>query len=314
MIPVIWTDNFRPGTARVIQRVLSKRPSSQPSLPRIAVFDQHIAVDEQQLSRYQRLVGLPTTSTLPPLFLQVYSLPMQLFLLGHDDFSMRVLGLVHLSNQVTQWRAIAAHEDLRVINYLTNLRPHKRGWVFDLCTEALSEGELVWRSTATSLSRAEHNQKASWQGLSLQLHDPVQQPLTLGDDLGRRYAKVSGDYNPIHLWPVTARLFGFNRQIMHGMWSKARCLAAVAEQRDLSRFHCRVDFKKPVSLPASVNINWQGQENGGQFSLTGSQETVHLLGEISDQLPDPVSVQSVHWAQMAQESPDCNGAPAIPFE
>ena len=46
-------------------------------------------------------------------------------------------------------------------------------------------------------------------------------------DIGRRYGAVSGDRNPIHLYPLTARLFGFRRAIAHGMWTKARCLAAL---------------------------------------------------------------------------------------
>src|SRR6266487_1403229 len=42
-------------------------------------------------------------------------------------------------------------------------------------------------------------------------------------DLGRRYAAVSGDRNPIHLYRLTAWLFGFRRPIAHGMWAAARC-------------------------------------------------------------------------------------------
>ena len=49
----------------------------------------------------------------------------------------------------------------------------------------------------------------------------------LPGDLGRRYAAVSGDRNPIHLYPLTAKALGFPRQIAHGMWSLARCVAAL---------------------------------------------------------------------------------------
>ena len=38
---------------------------------------------------------------------------------------------------------------------------------------------------------------------------------------------MSGDHNPIHLYPLTAKALGFRRQIAHGMWSLARCVAAV---------------------------------------------------------------------------------------
>ena len=50
-------------------------------------------------------------------------------------------------------------------------------------------------------------------------------------DIGRRYAGVSGDPNPIHMYAVTARLFGFKSAIAHGMWSYARVLAALGAQR-----------------------------------------------------------------------------------
>ena len=50
---------------------------------------------------------------------------------------------------------------------------------------------------------------------------------SLAKDLGRRYAAISGDYNPIHLGALSAKLFGFKQAIAHGMWSKARCLAAL---------------------------------------------------------------------------------------
>ena len=49
-------------------------------------------------------------------------------------------------------------------------------------------------------------------------------------DLGRRYGSVSGDLNPIHLSDPTAKLFGFPRAIAHGMWTKARCLAALHDR------------------------------------------------------------------------------------
>lgn len=43
------------------------------------------------------------------------------------------------------------------------------------------------------------------------------QEWSLASDLGRRYARVSGDINPIHLHALSARAFGFRRAIAHGM-------------------------------------------------------------------------------------------------
>ena len=57
----------------------------------------------------------------------------------------------------------------------------------------------------------------------------------LAPDLGRRYAAVSGDFNPIHLSPATSRLFGFRRPIIHGMWTHARALAGLGRVPDAYR-------------------------------------------------------------------------------
>ena len=73
-------------------------------------------------------------------------------------------------------------------------------------------------------------------------------------DLGRRYGWVSGDLNPIHVHPLSARLFGFRRAIAHGMWTKARCLAALGPQLGGrgQGYTVEVVFRKPILLPATV--------------------------------------------------------------
>ncbi|MYQ53488.1 MULTISPECIES: MaoC/PaaZ C-terminal domain-containing protein, partial [unclassified Streptomyces] len=127
----------------------------------------------------------------------------------------------------------------------------------------------------------------------------------LPGDLGRRYGAVSGDRNPIHLHPLTARLFGFPRHLAHGMWTVARCLAeaetgagprtgtgtgAWAETgtgadarpetgtgaRDRARIRSvRAEFKAPVLLPATVTY----AAAGDAFLLRGG-DRVHLTGTV----------------------------------
>jgi acyl dehydratase len=93
---------------------------------------------------------------------------------------------------------------------------------------------------------------------------------------------VSGDYNPIHLHPLTARAFGFRRPIAHGMWSLARCLAAV-ENRLPDAVTVDVSFRKPILLPGSVAFGVSrtstAQEDGLIFALTApASGAAHLLG------------------------------------
>ena len=48
-------------------------------------------------------------------------------------------------------------------------------------------------------------------------------------------------------------MFGFPSAIAHGMWTKARCLAAL-EPRLPDAFTVDVAFKKPILLPGKVEF------------------------------------------------------------
>ncbi|WP_457519052.1 MaoC/PaaZ C-terminal domain-containing protein [Streptomyces sp. TE33382] len=99
----------------------------------------------------------------------------------------------------------------------------------------------------------------------------------LPGDLGRRYGAASGDRNPIHLYPLTARLFGFPRAIAHGMWTVARCLAEAGEPERIR--HVRAGFRAPVLLPATVT--YAADAAGGAFELRDGGGRLHLTGTIT---------------------------------
>ena len=97
-------------------------------------------------------------------------------------------------------------------------------------------------------------------------------------DTGRRYARVAGDYNPIHLYAVTARLFGFPRAIAHGLWNKARSLAALHAHLPQAGYAVDVRFQKPVLLPTHVALQASEPGASGQFRLIGEGDTPHMAG------------------------------------
>ncbi|HEY2044584.1 MAG TPA: MaoC/PaaZ C-terminal domain-containing protein [Jatrophihabitans sp.] len=99
-------------------------------------------------------------------------------------------------------------------------------------------------------------------------------------DTGRRYAAVSGDRNPIHLHGLTAKAFGFKGAIAHGMWLKARTLAAF-EGRLADAFTVDVSFKTPVFLPATVQMSSTQQDEQWVFEVHDPRSgRPHLTGEI----------------------------------
>ena len=98
-------------------------------------------------------------------------------------------------------------------------------------------------------------------------------------DIGRRYARVSGDYNPIHLSALTAKLFGFPQAIAHGLWNKAHTLADLGEHLPAANIEIAVEFRKPVRLPSEVRLLASAAGSSGELVLKGSGDIEHMVGK-----------------------------------
>lgn len=85
--------------------------------------------------------------------------------------------------------------------------------------------------------------------------------------------------NPIHLSPLSARLFGYPRAIAHGMWSLARCAALLEPQLAGSPTRLDAAFKQPLFLPGRIALKHQAGAQGIDFSLLSrNADKVHLVG------------------------------------
>ncbi len=237
-----------------VKAVLTGRgKSGRGPLPDTTLEIADIAVDRDHLATYQGVCGWSVSDILPHTYPQVLGLPLQMSLMARGEFPLPLVGLVHLENVITVHRRLTADDALTIAVHAENLRPHPKGMVVDLVTEVDSEGERVWEGCSTYLARGRSNPDATW---SERVPMPTGVPAArwrLPGDLGRTYASVSGDVNPIHLYPLTAKAMGFPRAIAHGMWTYPRTLAALGPAVDgPSTSH--VWFGKPVLLPGSVEL------------------------------------------------------------
>ena len=262
----------------------------RPDVPDTTLVLEGVSVNRERLSFYDRVCGFPLRDQLPCTFPHVLAFPLHLELMTTPAFPFPALGLVHIQNRIVQHRPITAGEALSLRVWATPLEPHPRGTQFALRSEARVGEELVWEESATILKRGSSSGGASPEqapGTSGGAEDPSpgELPVTatwrLPGDLGRRYGSVSGDMNPIHIHPMTARLFGFPTAIAHGMWTEARCLAALGPHLP-ERFTVEVAFRKPILLPATVEFSERRDARGIRFGVRGAGKgTRHLDGRVS---------------------------------
>jgi acyl dehydratase len=245
-------------------------------IPDLALTLNDVSVDRDRLAAYCRVCGFSLSSILPPTYPHVLAFPLHLALMTDGSFPFPAIGLVHIANELTQHRPISDSEPLSLRVWATPVEPHPRGKQFSIRTEASVGGEVVWEEVSTNLRRGGGSGSGGSERAERE-HPPATATWRLPGDLGRRYASVSGDMNPIHVHPLTARLFGFPSAIAHGMWTKARCLAAL-QSRLADGFTVKVSFRKPILLPATVEF----AEGGEQFEVRDAKKgTPHLDGTVT---------------------------------
>ena len=269
-------------------------PGRGKEIPEIELVLSGVQADPEQVAAYAKVCGFALRDHLPPTYPHVLAFPLHMAVMADGSFPFGAVGLVHVENQIVQRRRIAIGEQLTIRVQPTALQPHSKGRTFSLLTKVSADGEEVWESTSTMLRRggssvdtpSENNQVHHGSGEipgNDDAHAGSARPggeWKLDGDLGRRYAAVSGDRNPIHMHSLSAKALGFPRAIAHGMWTKARCLAAL-ESRLPDAFQVDVRFRKPILLPGRVEFSSGGENDEIAFAVRDAKrDTPHLDGRI----------------------------------
>lgn len=253
------------------------------SVPAVDLRLEGLRIDRVDLTAYQRLCGFTADDRLPHTYPHVLGFGLQASLMSRPDFPMPMVGLVHVENAITVHRPLTADDVLDLTVRAQRLRAHPKGRTVDLVTEVEVAGERVWEGVSTYLARGNGDPETAGSAPSPALPQgfPVAQ-WSLGGDLGRRYAAVSGDVNPIHLTSLTARAMGFPGAIAHGMWSYARVLGALGHKA-AGAGTSHVWFRKPIVLPSKVDLvvaQGTAEEDGAIIAglrSTRRPETEHVV-------------------------------------
>jgi acyl dehydratase len=242
-----------------------------------------VETDRARLADYDRVCGFGIGDTLPPTYPHMLAFPLHLALMTDGSFPFPAIGLVHIANRIVQHRPIKASERVSLRVWAAGLEPHPRGTQFSIHSEARIGDELVWEEVSTNLRRGPSHGSDDTQaenGPPSAIDLPATATWRLRGDLGRRYGSVSGDLNPIHVHPLTARLFGFPSAIAHGMWTKARCLAALGPELPAA-FAVEVAFKRPILLPSTVQFAEAHQAGQIRFGVRSEENKPHLDGLVT---------------------------------
>jgi hypothetical protein len=268
------------GAGRAALGRLPLLGGGEARLPEVELRLRDVEVERGRLAHYNRVCGFRLRDELPPTFPHLLAFPLSMQIMTGGSFPFPVVGMVHIRNRITQDRPIRVDEPLDVRVRCEDLRPHDKGTQFDVVAEVEALGEPVWRSWSTYLHRGGGGGSSGRNGGESRSDTPRPSAIwEVPGDIGRRYASVSGDANPIHLHSLSSRLLGMGRPIAHGMWLKARCLAAL---EGVLPGACAIDvrFKVPLPIPGKVGFSSWAEGEGRGFAVHDRKgEKPHLTGE-----------------------------------
>ncbi len=225
--------------------------------------------------------GLPLTF---PETLFIYPLSV---LATSKFFPLSPLGLIHIGQSISQYKPLTEEMSLNVSCRTSEIWQVDRGILLKISLQAMVNGECVWEGVTELISRAKYTIKKR-KCREKNSIDKETQPVAFFrvlDNTGRQYAKASGDYNPHHLYPATAKFLGYRRAIAHGMWSLARCIAEIEKNKPME-FPCSIHtfFKLPIFMPADVALYYEIEtDHTAHFSLRDVKQGLpHVTGQIDN--------------------------------
>lgn len=277
-----------PAYARVL---LGRKPYSAPDgtvIDPVELEVREVALSPAHIRRYREVCAVPASVTgLPPAYLHVLAMPlhMQLFVVKH--FPVKVLGLIHLRNTIRVLAPVDERAPLRLRVYFDTMRLTEAGQEYDFTTSYEQDGRVVWEEISTMFARGTSNAKEG--GSKRPVIERSNHPengvttdtLEIAEDTGWRYARVSGDFNPIHLTARTAQMFGFKQAVAHGMWSMGRCLASAAPHIPNVQIQIDTQFKLPVYIPSQALARTWAVSGGADISMcTMKGDRLHLSMQV----------------------------------
>lgn len=275
-----------PSLVRGFGRMLLAR---KPGLEQGAVplVEAHLAgarIDRRQLRAYCDLCGFADRERAPVTFPQILATAVAIELLLAKEFPFSPLGIVHIGSTMSEQRPLTPADELDVTCRVEGHRDTRQGKLLALETIIEVAGKPLWQSSNEVLVRGRTKARRQRRRPS----EPV--PPAPGARVatwhvpagqGRKYARVSGDYNPIHLSALSARLFGFRRAIAHGLWTLARSIAEIGSDLPAHPFRVEAEFKRPLLLPAEVRFACTLEEAEVSWDVRSHDGSVpYLIGRV----------------------------------
>jgi acyl dehydratase len=232
-------------------------------------------IDRRELDDFLRLTGLRGGDSVPLLYFQAAAFPLQMALVTHPAFPLPIWGALQIRNHLLQHRPIDADAAFDLQTRVAGQRMLEKGAEADLHTTVHAGGTLLWEGLTTFYYRGRHGAPGAPSPLASapEVGDAVLARWHAASGAGRRFARLTGDYNGIHLFPWYARMLGFQRAFHHPQLVLGQCMAHLPAADAASAQRLDAWFKGPVYYETDVALRASIEAGGARFALVPSGES-----------------------------------------
>lgn len=230
------------------------------------------AISTRTMNAFRELYQLDSEHSLPISFAFIAGFKPMMKALGHKNFAFSPIGMIHLSAEFNQHQPIDYTAPYHVVIKVKQNRRHPLGKLVQL-EEQFYQHEQCCLTNKNILLKKLRSIDSVKKIPEMTFSQP--RNINIDQHTARKYAKISYDYNPIHISNRLAKLFGMPAAVIHGM--HLAHLLLVNKNITASRF--KIEFKKPCLLPSTVGFDQQNQ----QYQVFSGESDLHLICKLLNQ-------------------------------
>lgn len=230
--------------------------------------------NQNNLSEYKSLLAYKSQGV-PLTYLYLLAQKAQIALMLDKKFIYPLIGMVHMDNEMELLKQVSDQKAIELsVSSGQFFNEEKNRAEVNFLVIFKQDGEKVAlcksKYLAMSGKRPKSDKKAENEVSNTDFTQISANKFKVSD--ARTYARVSGDYNLIHLSPLLAKLFGFRSSLLHGMYMNGLMASQIINHtnKDLKKIY--VQFKKPLLLPNEIqSFIAPKDEKSGELKVISSK-------------------------------------------
>lgn len=246
-----------------------RRPGLQAEPPALAANWTGHGVEGAPLEDFLAVTGLADHPTWPLVYPHVVSFRLQMAVLTDRAFPLPIWNALQIRNRLVLHRLFDRGVALHFETQVAAQRVVAKGVEIDLHTTARAQEDLFWESTNTFYYRGRFGAAGGGAPIAaaplVESAEAVRWTMPVGG--GLRCAKLTGDYNGIHLSDWYARRFGFRGAFQHPQRVIGECLARLPRPMAALPLQLDVWLKGPAYYGSAVALCCIDTRDAVNFAL-----------------------------------------------